>query len=262
VLCDLDGVVWLAHRAIPGSAEAVERLRAAGSRVLFVTNNSASTLDEQVAALAGVGIAAEGDVVSSAMAAAGLVTAGERVLVCGGAGLRDAMRSAGADVVAMTDGDDPRGFDAVAIGWHREFDYRILTLAAGAVRAGGRLLASNDDATYPTPSGPIPGGGAILAAVERAAGTRAVVAGKPHRPMADVVARHLGLDGTAALVDAVMVGDRAETDGLFARTVGCRYGHVDSGVTPPETHLEVLDVTRDLRAADLAGIADRLLGVA
>jgi len=38
VLCDLDGVVWLAHRPIPGSVEAIARLRTGGHRVLFVTN--------------------------------------------------------------------------------------------------------------------------------------------------------------------------------------------------------------------------------
>ncbi len=38
---DLDGVVWLAGRPIPGSADAVTALRAAGERVVFLTNNSA-----------------------------------------------------------------------------------------------------------------------------------------------------------------------------------------------------------------------------
>jgi HAD superfamily hydrolase (TIGR01450 family) len=262
VLCDLDGVVWLAHRAIPGSAEAVARLRSAGHRVVFVTNNSASTIAEQEAALAAVGIDASGHVVNSAMSAAALVSVGERALVCGGAGLRDAVTAAGAEVVMMTEASTDETFDAVVVGWHREFDYRILTLASGAVRRGARLLASNDDATYPTPGGPIPGGGAILAAVERAAGVRATIAGKPHAPMAGVVARFLGLDDLSALADAVMVGDRPETDGLFARTIGCRYGHVDSGVTPPDAEIASFDVTRDLRAADLAGIADLLLGIA
>ena len=272
VLCDLDGVVWLAHRAIPGSADAVARLRGAGHRVLFVTNNSASTIEEQVAALEAVGIPASGDVVNSAMSAAALVRPGERVLVCGGAGLHAAIVDVGADAVMMTSATGSDRFDAVVVGWHREFDYRILTLAAGAVRNGARLLASNDDATYPTPDGPIPGGGAILAAVERAAGLRAEIAGKPHRAMAEVVARVLGLDGTPAMRDTVMrdtvmrdtvmVGDRPETDGSFARTLGCRYAHVDSGVTPAGAAVEPFDVTRDLRAADLAGIADLLLGVA
>ena len=54
VLCDLDGVVWLAHQPIPGSVRAIASLREAGIRVVFVTNNSFSTYDEQVAALASI----------------------------------------------------------------------------------------------------------------------------------------------------------------------------------------------------------------
>ena len=73
VLCDLDGVVWLRRTAIPGAPEAIERLRQSGRRVLFVTNNSMSTIAEQERALAAVGVPAEGDVVTSAQAAAALV---------------------------------------------------------------------------------------------------------------------------------------------------------------------------------------------
>src|SRR3954447_4306566 len=91
VLCDLDGVVWLSHQAIEGSVEAIARLRAAGHRVLFVTNNSASRIAEQEAALAAIGITATGDVLSSANAAGLLVTAGERVMVCGGPGIVEAI---------------------------------------------------------------------------------------------------------------------------------------------------------------------------
>ena len=43
---DLDGVVWLAGRPIPGVDEAVARLRGAGVRVLFATNNSSPTRAE------------------------------------------------------------------------------------------------------------------------------------------------------------------------------------------------------------------------
>ena len=81
VLCDLDGVVWLAHQPIAGSVEAIARLRSAGRRVMFVTNNSAATQSEHEASLAAIGVPATGDVVSSAMAAARLVEPGERVLV-------------------------------------------------------------------------------------------------------------------------------------------------------------------------------------
>ena len=87
VLCDLDGVVWLAHRPIAGSVEAIAQLRQAGVRVLFVTNNSFSTLADQYRALGAIGIPAEGDVVTSAMSAVTAIQASWRVLVCGGQGL-------------------------------------------------------------------------------------------------------------------------------------------------------------------------------
>jgi len=139
--------------------------------------------------------------------------------------------------------------DAVLVGFHREFDYERMRIAATAVRLGARLLATNDDATYPTPDGPIPGGGAILAAVERATGARATVAGKPHPPMADLVRSRLGSDG-------VMIGDRPETDGAFAVALGYRFALVLSGVVSSG---EGVEPRPDLIAADLATAVDRLL---
>ncbi|HEX6568321.1 MAG TPA: HAD-IIA family hydrolase [Acidimicrobiales bacterium] len=215
---DLDGVVWLADRPIGGAAAAVARLRAAGRRVLFATNNSAVPLADTEAKLDRFGIPAAGDVVTSAMAAARLVEAGERVLVCGGPGIVEAMRDRGA--VPVRDGDA----DAVAVGFHLDFDYERLRVAVRAVQRGARLIATNDDATYPTPDGPIPGGGAIVAAVAYAAGVAPVVAGKPHGPMADLVRAVGGPEGT-------VVGDRPETDGAFADRLGYRFALVLTGVT-------------------------------
>ena len=248
VLVDLDGVVWLAHQAIPGSVEAIARLRSAGSHVLFVTNNSASTVEEQEQALARIGVSAVGDVLTSAMAAAALVTPGERVLVCGGPGVVQALERRGATVV------DDGPCDAVVVGFTRAFDYDIMRRAASAVHGGARLIGTNDDATYPTPDGPIPGGGAILAAVQVAAGFMAVIAGKPYWPMAQLVRTILG---EAATLGAVMVGDRPSTDGLFARELGCRYAQVWSGVTPRGT---VVDPVPDLAANDLGHVVSQLLG--
>lgn len=247
VLCDLDGVVWLAHHPIPGSVDAIARLRAAGHRVLFVTNNSSARVEAQEAALAAIGIPAEGDVLTSAQAAAQLVQPGERVLVCGGDGVVQAVEARGA--IVGHDGE----IDAVIVGWHRTFDYDGLTRAARAVQHGARLIGTNDDATYPTPDGPIPGGGAILAAVQAAAGVSPVIAGKPYEPMAELVRATVG---AAAARRAVMVGDRPSTDGRFARTLGCRYAHVHSGVTPKGAPV---DPDPDLAVDDLAGVADALV---
>jgi HAD superfamily hydrolase (TIGR01450 family) len=236
---DLDGVVWLAEQPIDGAAAAVERLRARGDRVLFATNNSWARLEDQEAKLERMGIPAAGDVVTSAMAAATLVEAGERVLVCGGPGVVQAVAARGAAPVA--DGDAA----AVIVGFHRDFDYERLRIAATAVRRGARLVATNDDATYPTPDGLIPGGGALVAAVAYAAGVPPVVAGKPHRPMADLIRALAGGEGT-------VVGDRPETDGAFAAALGYRFALVLTGVTG-EADLPV-EPAPDVVAASLADL--------
>jgi 4-nitrophenyl phosphatase len=252
VLCDLDGVIWLGDEPIPGSREAVERLRAAGRRVLFVTNFSFDPVEAMERKLARHGIEAAGDVVTSAQAAAHLIQPGERVLVCAGPGVVEAVERRGGEVV--TDGR----VDAVIVGFHRSFDFAVLERASTAARDGARLIGTNDDATYPTPNGPIPGGGAILAAVAVASGVVPIVAGKPHEPMAALVRDILGAsDGGADLASTVMVGDRPSTDGAFAATLGCRYAQVWSGVVARGT---MIDPAPDVVADDLAALADLMIG--
>lgn len=253
VLCDLDGVVWLAHQAIPGSVEAIALLRAAGHRVLFVTNNSSARVEAQEAALSAIGIPAEGDVLTSANAAALLISAGERVLVCGGEGVVQAVLGRDAIVVDEHDTDRDIKIDAVIVGFHRSFDYDAMMRASTAARNGARLIGTNDDATYPTPDGPIPGGGAILASVVTASGVTPTIAGKPYEPMAALVR---AMVGDHAAENAVMVGDRPSTDGLMAATLGCHYAHVESGITPPGTLVEPRPA---LVAADLGEVAKVLV---
>ena len=248
VLCDLDGVVWLARQAIAGAPDAVARLRASGRRVLFVTNNSLALLADQEAALAAIGIPAEGDLLTSAQAAARLVEPGETVLVCGGPGVYEAVAARGANPIAEG------AADAVIVGFHRDFDYERLRIASEAVRRGARLLATNDDATYPTPEGVIPGGGAILAAVATAAGVGPTIAGKPHPPMAALVRERCG-PGFGSDT-ALMVGDRWTTDGLFAHALGCPFALVRTGVTP--VGVEVPQAPA-LDLPDLAAVASAIV---
>ena len=252
VLCDLDGVVWLAHQPIPGSVGAIASLREAGIRVVFVTNNSFSTYDEQVAALGSIGVPAEGDIVTSAMSAATAIKSGWRVLLCGSRGLIEEIGRVTDDVVVaynepMAAGD----FDAVVVGFHREFNYQVLTDALTAVRGGAVLIGSNDDPTYPTPNGPIPGGGSILAAIEKASGVTPTVTGKPYEPMALLVR---DMCGDLLPEEMVMIGDRSDTDGGFARTMGARFAMVLSGVMPTADGSEA-----DIVAPDLAGVVEILL---
>src|SRR5207237_3540007 len=144
-------------------------------------------------------------------------------LVCAGPGVEEALARRG--VYTVREGRA----DAVVVGWHRDFDYDGLTAAATTVIGGARLIGTNDDATYPTPEGLIPGGGAILAAVATATGVTPTIAGKPYEPMASLVVARLG----GAMEDSVLVGDRPSTDGLMAKRLGVRFALVLSGVTVP-----------------------------
>ena len=170
-------------RPIPGVDEAVARLRGAGVRVLFATNNSAPTRAELHRRLGQCGITTEDrDLLSSADVAAGMLAPGSSAVVVGDDGVVEAL--AGRGVIVVPEGPA----DAVVVGWTRSlFTFEAVSGAAAAVRAGARLVATNEDPTLPTPDGPVPGAGAILAAIATAAGARPEVAGKPHRPTADAI---------------------------------------------------------------------------
>ncbi len=239
---DLDGVIWRGSQTVAGAPEAVARLRDAGCAIAFVTNSSARTPAQVAEKLASHGIDdAEDLVISSAMAAAEMVEPGERVLALGGEGVIGALEARGATLV------DIGTVDTVVVGIRHDFDYEMLTAAMRAVHAGARLIGTNDDATFPDADGLLPGNGALLAAVSTAAGVAPLLAGKPHEPIADLVRRRLGAEG-------VMVGDRPETDGLFARSLGYRFGLVLSGVMGADD-LPV-EPTPDVIADDLLALVD------
>ena len=222
---DLDGVVWRGTDGVPGAGEAVRLLQDSGERVLFVTNNSGRPVSDTEEKLAGLGIDAMGGVVTSGMAAARLVTPGERVLGMCGPGCCEELERVGAEVVrAGSAGHE--AVDTVVVGFHEDFDYQGLTAGVQAVLGGARLLGTNDDVTFPAHDGLRPGAGSLLAAVVAATGAIPELAGKPYGPMCELV-RDLAA-GTAG--DHVMVGDRPDTDGRFARALGWRWSLVLSGL--------------------------------
>jgi len=237
---DLDGVVWLRGRPLAGVDEAVARLRDAGVRVLFATNNSVPTRAQLHADLARCGIEVDdADLLRSADVAAGLLAPGSCAVVLAEDGVREALAARGVRVV-------PEGpADAVVVGLTRALSYEGVARAAAAVRAGARLVGTNEDPTYPTPEGLFPGAGAVLAAVATAAEAVPEVAGKPHRATAEAIVARVPSGELR-----VMVGDRPATDGALAAQLGIPFALVLSGVTspgavPPDT--DAAAVAPDLR---------------
>ncbi len=242
---DLDGVVWLAGEAINGVSQAIAELRARDVRVVFASNNSAPTLDELLARMARAEIPATADdLITSAQAAASLVEEGETVFALADGGAREALLGRGARLV------DAPPADVVVVGWTHDFTFQRLSVASSAVRAGARLIGTNEDPTFPTRDGLLPGSGALLAAVVTASGQQAVVAGKPHDPMTALIRRrHPDV--------SVAVGDRPSTDGRLARALGARFALVLSGVTGPD---DPVDPPADAVAQDLLGLVRSSIG--
>ncbi len=245
-ILDLDGVVWLAGKAIPGSPEAIARLRHAGERVVFVTNNSGPTVAEYAGMLAKVGVEVKGDeLATSGQAAASLLAPGTSVAMVGDEGLNEALRERGLQLV-----DSSASPAAIVVGRSVRLDYDELARAATAIRSGARFIATNTDATFPTGNGLVPGAGALVAFLEVAAGRRAEVAGKPDAPAAQLVRDRFG-------VPSVVVGDRPDTDGAFASALDAPFALVLSGVTK-QSDLPV-QPKPSVVGANLAEVVDRML---
>jgi HAD superfamily hydrolase (TIGR01450 family) len=243
---DLDGVIWLTGEPLGDVGGAVRALRAAGVRALFATNNSAPTRAELHARLANCGIETDdADLLTSADVAAEMLPVGSTALLVADDGVREALGKRGVTIVTA----EPA--DAVVVGWTRNFTFDSIDQAARAVRAGARLIGTNEDPTHPTPHGLSPGCGALLAAVATAAETKPEVAGKPHLPTADAIkARATDL--------TMMVGDRPSTDGALATQLAIPFALVLSGVTSKD---EVpTDPAPDHVAVDFAALVHSVFG--
>jgi glycerol-1-phosphatase len=251
-LLDLDGVVYSGPQAIDGAPEALTRAREAGLRLAFVTNNASRSPSAVAEHLSRLGVPARSsDVVTSAQAAASVIAnrfpPGSAVLVAGSNGLRIALRERGLRPVSLA-ADRPV---AVVQGFVPGINYELLAEAGVAVRDGAFYVATNSDSTLPTPRGPQPGNGSLLAVIITATGVQPVVAGKPQPPLhAEAVAR-------TGASHPLVVGDRLDTDIEGAVGGGADSMLVLTGVTSPKGAVLAPPGQRPTYvAADLGGLVE------
>jgi HAD superfamily hydrolase (TIGR01450 family) len=231
LIVDLDGVVWRGGAAdmIEGAADAIAAIRAQGTQVLFLTNDPRRSRGALAAALSERGIPSRPDEVMTSAAATARVLGSlddfihRTALVVGASPLHEEVAAAGFRLVALEDATDA---EAVVVGAHEGFDYRELRAATAAIRNGARLYATGRDAVFPTPEGPWPATGSILAAIEAAGGRAAVVVGKPE-PIVFGIARE-ALTGCERIG---VVGDHLVSDVLGAKRAGLDAILVLTGVT-------------------------------
>jgi HAD superfamily hydrolase (TIGR01458 family) len=255
VLIDIDGVLTVSWKPLPGAVAALDRLRAAGLPLALVTNTTSRTRASIAGALAGADFAvADGDILTAPVIAARYLAEhhpGAKCLLlnCG---------DIGADLagVALVSADDP-AVDVVLVGGAGpEFSYRALNAAFGHLQRGAKLVAMHRGLYWRTSEGLQLDSGAFIAGLEQAAGTTAEVVGKPAGPFFAAALAHLGADAASTL----MVGDDIENDVLAAQRRGLTGVLVKTGKYLPRALQEaggapdhVLD-----SFADLPALLDRL----
>lgn len=218
-LFDLDGTIYLGSELLPGAKALIERLREAGSKLVFLSNNPTRDPDMYVRKLTGLGIAVErGEILNTVVTTvlwlkqnhpnAVVFPIAEQPLI-------DALTEGG---IAIS--DDPTKIDIVIASYDRSFDYRKLQIAFDAIWQHKRafLITTNPDRYCPFPGGKgEPDAAAIVGAIESSTGTKCVAnMGKPDRTMIDTVLASLGVEAE----NTIMVGDRLETDVRMAVNAG------------------------------------------
>jgi len=226
-LFDLDGTIYRGRDLIPGADATIAALRAGGRRVVFLSNKPLETRADYARKLTALGIpAGDDDVINSSLVLArhlATLDPGAPVFVIGEPPMVAELRAHGFEV--RTD----HHVRWVVVAFDRTFDYAKLNVALQAVRrSGARLIATNPDRTCPTEDGEIPDCAGMIAAVEAVTGrTVETIVGKPSPIILEVALAALGV-GAA---DAVMVGDRIETDIVMGKRLGLATVLVLSGIT-------------------------------
>jgi len=239
LLLDLDGVVYLGPKLIPGVKRSLLALANRGVKLLYATNNSTLTRSGFAKKLRALGLPCpDPAVMNAAFAASSVLRArhgrGARIIVVGEHGLPAELRKAGlAPLETRTRaewGDWRKGarhIKAVVVSFDRTLTYWKLCAALDALNAGAELVATNMDPTWPSELGVMPGTGSLVSLLSFASGKKAFLIGKPDPLMFRMLLREHGVSPREALA----IGDRLDVDVEAGRRAGARTAVVLTGLT-------------------------------
>jgi HAD superfamily hydrolase (TIGR01458 family) len=251
VLIDIDGVLTVSWKPLPGAVAALQRLRAAAVPLALVTNTTSRTRAWIADVLAGAGFPVTAtDIITAPVIAAAYLRdhyPGARCLLLSSGDISQDLAG-----LTLARDNDPAPADVVLVGGAGpEFSYQALNRAFGHLQRGAALVAMHRGLYWRTSDGLQLDAGAFLAGLEQAAGTEADVVGKPAPAFFTTALAHLHADAAHTL----MAGDDIETDVLAAQRQGLTGALVKTGKYLPRTHRtasgipdHVLDSFADLPA--------------
>jgi len=232
VLIDIDGVLTVSWRPLPGAVTALRQLRAAGLPLALVTNTTSRPRSSIAAALAEAGFpVTAADILTAPAIAAGYLKdhfPGARCLLLNSGDIGEDLAG-----VTLARSGDPDPVEVVLVGGAGpEFSYQALNRAFGCLRDGATLVAMHRGLYWRTSEGLQLDSGAFVTGLEQAAGVEAQVVGKPAAAFFATALAHLG----ASAAHALMVGDDIETDVLAAQRHGLTGVLVKTGKYLPSAH--------------------------
>lgn len=220
----MDGVLVHENTAIPGASEILQQWVDLSSRFLVLTNNSIFTPRDLSARLERSGIVVpEDNLWTSALATADFLRQqhpGARLYVIGEAGLTTALHAAG---FILTEID----VDYVVLGETRTYSFEAITTAIRLIVSGAKFIATNPDATGPSPDGPLPATGAVAAMITAATSRKPYIVGKPNPMMFRSALNKI----EAHSETTAMIGDRMDTDIIAGMEAGLFTVLVLTGIT-------------------------------
>jgi HAD superfamily hydrolase (TIGR01457 family) len=254
-LIDLDGVIYRGNELLSGAKEFVSWLEANNKKYLFLTNNSFASETQVLQKLVGLGISTDTSHLLSAGEAAVQIIArrfqGAVVYLVGEQPLKDLLREYHLRIADV----DSHQADVILVGLDRQFDYKKLTGAVLAIRAGAHFITINRDALLPVAGGFLPGCGTMAAAIEAGSGVTPEVVGKPEPLLLQEAMRMLESHPD----ETVMIGDGLDVDIRGGKAAGTytllvlsgkdsREDVAKSSIKPDHIYQDVAAVLADLKS--------------
>jgi HAD superfamily hydrolase (TIGR01458 family) len=238
LLLDIDGVLVVSWEPLPGSVQTLEWLREQGVPFRLITNTTTHTRVALARTLNEAGFAVEPqEIVTAVVATAGYLRThhGEaRVFLLSDGDAREDLE--GITLV----GPDERADVVVIGGACDDFTYATLNHVFGLLTEGASLIGMHRNLYWRTSAGLQLDGGAYIAALEEATGTRATICGKPDPAYFEAALQLLGIPAKRA----AMVGDDLVNDVLGAQAAGITGVLVRTGKYRP-VDLELSDGSPD-----------------
>jgi len=227
VLLDMDGVLVHEQEAIGGAAKFLDTLRELELPFMVLTNNSIYAPRDLSARLSNSGLHVPEDRIWTSALATARFLDDQRpcgtAYVVGESGLTTALHEIGYVMVESSP-------DYVVLGETRHYSFNAITQAIQLINKGARFIATNPDASGPSPTGPLPATGSVAALITKATGVAPYFVGKPNPLMMRSALNSID----AHSEDTLMVGDRMDTDVVAGLEAGMRTVLVLSGSTRPD----------------------------